>query len=172
MDPTAASQSVTHPPHRAKIDALLNGGSTSSFLHPSVIKQLWIPVAHFQENIILASRDVPTTLGHCLVDLKVQNICYPHYKFSVLPELCAKVILGEDFMMKYKSVEFDFHSFRPKLTVCGVATVNVDPPSLFPNLTEDCKPVSTPTRRFSKSNEDFIMEEVNLLLESVINHES
>ncbi|KAK4328285.1 hypothetical protein Pmani_001310 [Petrolisthes manimaculis] len=175
------AQSVTDPPHHAKIDvrinnvnmtALIDSGSTSSFLHPCVIKQLGIPVAQFQENIILASRDVSTTLGHCIVDLKVQNNKYPHYKFSVLPELCAKVILGEDFMRMHKLVEFDFDGSRPKLTVCGVATMFVDPPSLFPSLTEDCKPVSTPNRRFSKFDEDFIKDEIRSLLENGIINES
>ena len=42
--------------------------------------------------------------------------------------------------------------------------MSVDPPSLFPNLSPDLKPVSTSSRKFSKSDEDFIHEEVQTLL--------
>lgn len=72
----------------------------------------------------------------------------------------------------HKSVEFEFHGCRPKLSVCGVATMYVDPPSLFPNLTEDCIPVSTPTRKFSELYENFIKEEVRSLLKNGIISES
>ena len=42
--------------------------------------------------------------------------------------------------------------------------MSVAPPSLFPNLSPDLKPVSTSSRKFSKLDEDFIHEEVQTLL--------
>ena len=42
--------------------------------------------------------------------------------------------------------------------------MKIDPPSLFPYPTEDCKSVSTHTRRFSKSDQKFIQQEVKTLL--------
>ena len=42
--------------------------------------------------------------------------------------------------------------------------MKVNPSSLFLYLTEDRKPISTPTRRFSKSDQKFIQEEERSLL--------
>lgn len=173
-DSVACPTDVADPPHRTtinvrvndvKMTALVDSGSTISFLHPSITKQLGIHLTPASENIILASSDFSTqVMGNCFVDLKVQHHSYPLFKFSVIPQLCAKVILGQDFMEMHKSVEFDLKGPKPKLTICGVTTMSIDPPSLFPNLTDDCKPVSTPTRRFCKADELFIKEEVKSLL--------
>ena len=48
---------------------------------------------------------VSKTLGHCFVDLRIQDNSYSKFTVSVLPNLCAKVLLGEDFMQL--SVKFD-----------------------------------------------------------------
>lgn len=82
----------------------------------------------------------------------------------MLPDLCAKVILEEGFMRLHKSVKFDLKDPRPSLTVCEVICIKINPPSLFPYLAEDCKPVSTPTWRFSKSDQKLIQEELKSLL--------
>ena len=71
-------------------------------------------------------------------------------------------------MEKHKAVEFTLNGSLPKLTVCGVACMNISPPSLFPNLTSDIKPATTPTRKFSKSDQDFIHTEVESLLQAGI----
>ena len=65
-------------------------------------------------------------------------------------------------------VEFDLQGSKPKLTVCGVATMSVEPPYLFPSLTADFKPVFTPTRRYCKSDDAFIRDEVKTLLSAGI----
>ncbi|XP_038652364.1 uncharacterized protein LOC119965671 [Scyliorhinus canicula] len=54
-------------------------------------------------------------------------------------------------------------------TVCSLASLKVDPPSLFANLTPDCKPVATRSRRYSAQDRSFIRSEVQrLLTEGVI----
>ena len=67
-------------------------------------------------------------------------------------------------MAQHEAVEFSLKDSLPKLTVCGVATMIIDPPSLFPNLTSDVRPIFTRTRKFSKLDESFIREEVQSLL--------
>lgn len=178
---SSISLAAANPPHHATIPvrvnnvsvkALIDSGSTSSFLHPDIVEQLAINTYPSQDNIVMASSHISKTLGHCFVNLDVQNNSYTQFKLSVLPGLCAKVILGEDFMQLHESVNFDLKGPRPSLTVSGVTCVTcmkIDPPSLFPYLTEDCKPVSTHTRRFSKLDQKFIQEEVkSLLKEGVI----
>ena len=100
------------------------------------------------------------------MNLIVNDHCYPQTKLSDLPQLCSRIILGQDFMEKHKAVEFTLNGSLPKLTVCGVTCMNISPPSLFPNLTSDIKPATTPTRKFSKSNQDFIHTEVESLLQA------
>ena len=72
-------------------------------------------------------------------------------------------------MKKHQNVEFTLNGSFPKLTVCGVASMVIDPPCLFPNLTPDIRHVTTSTRRFSKSDEACIHDEIqSLLLEGII----
>ena len=42
--------------------------------------------------------------------------------------------------------------------------MNIDPPPLFPNMSPGIRPISTPTRKFTKYNQVFIYEEVQSLL--------
>lgn len=79
---------------------------------------------------------ISKTLGHCFVDLEIHNNKYLQFKISLLPELCTKVIFGQDFMQMDKSAKFYLEGPMPSLTVC----MTVDPPSLFPNLTDDLFP--------------------------------
>ena len=115
---------------------------------------------------------VTASSGHCIVDLKVENNLYRSFKFSVLPNLCCDVILGGDFMKLHEGVEFAFDGPRPKLTVCGVTCMTVEPPSLFPNLPPDCKPITTSTRHHSTNDEVFIRGEIQTLLREGVIEES
>ena len=147
-----------------QVKSLIDSGSSISFIHQEVAERLNVKIHPSRTNITLASSQVSTTLGHCFVNLKVNENLYNNFKVSVLPKLCSQVILGQDFMEKHKSVEFYLSGSLPKLTVCGVACMSIDPPSLFPNLSKDTKPISTPSRSFSTSDSEFIHEEVASLL--------
>ena len=151
------------------VNALIDSGSTISFINPETLNRLKIPIHPSQDHITLAASQISTTHGHCFADLKVNDKLYPKFKLCVLPRLCSTIILGQDFMNLHKSVEFALNGSLPKLTVCGVACMKFDPPSLFPNLTQDVKPISTQTRKFTKSDAVFIHDEiVSLLREGII----
>ena len=122
--PPNASLAAANPPHHATIlvkvnnvyvNALLDSGSTSSFLHPDIMEELAITTYPSQDNIIMAFSLVSKTLGHCFVDLKIQDNSYSKFKVYLLSNLCAKVILGEDFMQLHKSVKFDLKSINDHL---------------------------------------------------------
>ncbi|XP_059804785.1 uncharacterized protein LOC132380106 isoform X2 [Hypanus sabinus] len=49
-------------------------------------------------------------------------------------------------------------------TTCSLSTLKVPPPPLFANLTPDCKPVATKSRRYSAGDRAFIQSEVQRLL--------
>ena len=49
-------------------------------------------------------------------------------------------------------------------TTCSLSTLTIPPPLLFANLTPDCKPVATKSRRYSAGDRAFIQSEVQRLL--------
>ena len=50
----------------------------------------------------------------------------------------------------------------------SLSTVKLDPPSIFKNLTPNCTPVATKSRRRSKADEMFIQQEIYKLLKEDI----
>lgn len=71
---------------------------------------------------------------------------YHDFKLSVLPELCADLILGIDFQSQHSIVVFHYGGSEPPLSVYGLSTLNVDPPELFVNLTADCHKIASKSR--------------------------
>ena len=79
-------------------------------------------------------------------------------------KLCTDIILGQDFLKQYKSVEITFGGSKPTLHVCALKAMNVPSPSLFRNLTPDCKPVAVKSRRYTADDSKFIETETKKLL--------
>ncbi|GFS08848.1 retrovirus-related Pol polyprotein from transposon opus [Elysia marginata] len=104
------------------------------------------------------------TQGHCIVPLFYKDRHYTQ-KLSLLPDLCADVILGHDFLGIQESVSL---LTDPKTLSIFLAAANIEAPSLFENLTEDCKPIATKSRRHSLLDERFIESEVQKLLKEEI----
>ena len=78
-------------------------------------------------------------------------------------KLCTDIILGQDFLKQYKSVEITFGGSEPTLHVCALKAMNVPQPSLFQNLTPDCKPVAVKSRRYTADDSKFIETETKKL---------
>ena len=102
--------------------------------------------------------------GSCNINFSLQDRCYKDVPLSILDNLCEGVILGQDFMRKHKSVEFDFGDDEPPLHICGMTSVDVKPPSFFWNLTPDCKPIAVKSRRYTSSDAKSIESETQRLL--------
>ena len=83
---------------------------------------------------------------------------------SILPGLCADLILGLDFQSQHTSVVFHYGGSEPQLSVCGFSTLKVDPPKPLANLIADCHPIASKSRRYSQEDFFFIDEEVKRLL--------
>ena len=79
-------------------------------------------------------------------------------------KLSTDIILGQDFLKQYKSAEITFGGSEPTLHVCALKAMNVPPPSLFRNLTLDCKPVAVKSRRYTADDSKFIETETKKLL--------
>lgn len=107
-----------------QVSSLIDSGSTTSFIHPEVVKSLNMYPS--KAAVILAASQISITQGHCFVDLTVKPNHYPQIKLPVLPQLCSRIILGANFMEKHQSVEFTLKGILPKLTICRVACTNTD----------------------------------------------
>ena len=89
-------------------------------------------------------------------------------KYTVLPDLCADLILGRDIQSRHKNVVFNYGGPEPPLSVCGFSTLNISPPEPFANLSADCHPIATKSRRYSRDDLDFIDKEVQRFLKQGI----
>ena len=83
----------------------------------------------------MASSSLSTrTEGYCEVILTMNGRIYANERLSVLPGLCADVILGQDFQQQHASVTLEYGGKLPPIVLCGLTTLHVDPPELFASL--------------------------------------
>ena len=150
------------------IEALIDTGSTSSFISGESIAKLNLPIYPSSNQITLAAKSTCTTIGYSFANIELNNSRYENVKLNVLKDLCTQVILGRDFMSRHSAIEFKFPGDLPKLTFCSVAEMNINPPSLFSNLSPECRPIRISSRKFSSDDQKFIKEEIAKLLEDGI----
>ena len=152
-----------------QLTALIDTGSSESYISKNIpLKEKW-KVKASKSVINMASTSLTNeTAGHCNVLIEHKENVYEHIKLSLLPDLCADVILGHDFLKLHENLVMPFQGKKATFSVCGVTAANVEAPSLFQNLTEDCKPIATRSRRQTPDNEKFINNEVKKLLEAGI----
>ncbi|KAK3716724.1 hypothetical protein QZH41_000929 [Actinostola sp. cb2023] len=74
----------------------------------------------------------------------------------------------DDSNSQHESVTFNYGGPKPSLSICGLSTLNMDPPAPFANLTADCHPIITKSRRYSQEDLAFINGEVERLLKEGI----
>ena len=149
--------------------ALIDSGSTESYVNSSIPQKYGWNVVPSTNVISMASTNLTReTKGHCFVEMKYGNTLYSNIKMSLLPNACADMILGHDFICRHSEMKIVLEGKYPPLVVCGVTAASVEPPTLFGNLSSDCKPIATKSRRYSVIDERFIENEVSNLLKSDI----
>ena len=156
------------------LTALLDSGSSDSFISESMAKQLHLKIHPSTQNISMALTSLKThVLGNCFVDINLNQHIYSSIRLGVLKDLCSDIILGQDFQKEHKSVIIEFGGTKPELIipksapVCALSAALVDEPSSFANLLPDIKPIASKSRRFSKDDQDFIQQEINILLSGI-----
>ncbi|XP_069779176.1 cell division cycle protein 20 homolog [Narcine bancroftii] len=160
---------------------LFDSGSTKSFIHPSVAHFLKLKVHPTTCTIALTTKDKTVgTLRSCLANITVGGKTYTGFRLLVMPKLCAPVHLGLDFQCHLQSVILAFGGPQPPLKLhstptyqprptCGLSTLRITPPALFPLFTLGCKLITARRRRYCTADRDFIKAEVRrLLAEGVI----
>uniref|UniRef100_UPI00358E1065 uncharacterized protein n=1 Tax=Myxine glutinosa TaxID=7769 RepID=UPI00358E1065 len=148
--------------------ALIDTGSTDSFIDQRLVHQHGWPVLGTTRWIFMASQGLwLSTKGACRLKLVIKGRTFPDVYLMVLPALCADVLLGLHFLKRHGRLEIDFGG-PDTLAVCALAQMDVEPLSLFPNLTTDCTPVAVKSWRYSRADAQFIAEETAQLLKDGI----
>lgn len=105
-----------------------------------------------------------TIIGNVNVDFEIENRKYTNVKLHIMEDLCIDIILGMDFQNQHESITLQLGGRKPPLVICGLSTLKAEPPSLFNNLTSNCKPIAAKSRRYSMQDKKFIDQEVQRML--------
>ncbi len=152
--------------------ALLDTGSSHNFVNPLVVGEMGLTPTQTNkpEGVTLASADHSKGISQFVQsDLLVNGRPYKDVKLKLLDNLCVDIILGNEFQKDHESIIFKFGGQLPPLEVCGLTTLNVDPPAPFANLTSDIKPIASKSRRYSDPDRRFIKEELqNMIKDGIV----
>ena len=158
----------------APVEALFDTGSTENFVDYKLVSSYSLKVFPATGSVSMAASALTSEiLGYCTVNIVIRKRTYRDIKLIVMKNLCKPVIMGLSFMKEHKSFTINFGGSQVGMSVCGLASAHVDPPSLFNNLNVGCKPIATKSRLFSISDKEFIRTEVRkLYADGVIEHSS
>ena len=167
LSPSIAMVSINGKPLRALIDT----GSSKSFIRTDIARSFKDLQINSADGLVAmaSNRHRMRLREKCCVQLELKGRTYSNVSLSLLDDLCAPVLLGHDFLRQHESVSLEFGGKLPSLSVCGLIAASIDPPPLFSDLSPDCKPIQTKSRRHSEADQKFIEKEVaRLLREGII----
>ena len=148
-----------------KLNALIDTGSSLSFINQRFVKRCRIKIQPYFGRITMANSLLSSDItGCCSVTVKLQTHVYKDVEVLIMKNLCADFLIGHDLLKNHSSVEIEFKGKKPPLRICSVAAALVTPVSLFSNLTPDCRPIVTKSRRQTEEDRKFIATEVRKLL--------
>ena len=152
-----------------EVNALIDSGSSDSFIHPAIVDKLKISVKESSSTVSMASGSLKSTIsGYVNVNFTIEKNQYANIKLNVMDNLCMDVILGLDFQKQHESVTLKLGGKKPALLICGLSSMSSEPPSLFSNLSVDCKPIAAKSRRYNCHDRKFITQEIDRMLKDDI----
>ena len=81
---------------------------------------------------MMATKDLEAQVsGFCVTTIIVNNKTYPIIKLHIFPNLCADVILGQNWQALHESVTFKYGWSKPEVEVCNPMALHVSSPPLF-----------------------------------------
>ena len=163
--PATVNASVSGKPVKALVDT----GSSDNFISAKLSQKLRFKILPRTTRVSMASSSLSTQVeGYCVSDITLDGREYRDVQLSVLPDLCADVILGMPFLRRHEDITLELGGDEPGLSICGLAEIKVSQdasPKLFSKLAPDCHPIATKPRHFSPQDEKFIDSEVQRLLQ-------
>ena len=148
--------------------ALFDTGSGLECIRASTAKMNGLKIYPEHGEVAMANATQKSkTEGFVQVTLTVHGKKYPNTKLTVLPDCITDIILGQNFLFSHGLVKFEFPGNNTSV-VSSLGTLKVEPPELFKNLTADCHPIASKSRRYTAADKVFIREEVSRLLKEGI----
>ncbi|XP_064083977.1 uncharacterized protein LOC135199749 [Macrobrachium nipponense] len=163
-----AATNITVNGHSLK--ALIDSCSSDSFICEEIAQKLNLTIVPVGTAVSIASKSLNASSPEFVTaDLVHLDQRYPRIQLGVLKDLCCDVILGYDFQKQHQSVTFQYggNKLSLKITgakpVCVLATADIDEPSLFPNLPQQCKPIAVKSSRYSQNDQLFVKDQISHL---------
>jgi len=92
-----------------RIKALVDSGSSDCFIHPGIVQSLRLKKYETNENVSMAASSLTAKMaGYCIADIKLKGTTYENVKFFILQDLCADIILGQDWQEQHESVTINY----------------------------------------------------------------
>ncbi|XP_026332221.1 uncharacterized protein LOC113239427 [Hyposmocoma kahamanoa] len=155
------------------VKALIDTGSTASFVDEKVVQRYNIPTPSWKQNVSMASQVLKSQItSACYAPIQLNGSVYPNTLLRVMENLCSDVIIGHDIMAQCSSLEIKFDGPKPFLTISALKEANIEPVNLFPHLSPNCTPIAVKSRRHASDNLVFIESEIHSLLSEGIIEES
>lgn len=174
--PSSLGDAVINIKVNSNLDAfaLIDTGSTLSFISKSYTEYYKLPVEHCERVITMASESHSSkTLGACRANLISGDINFGQVKLLVLERPCCDIILGHDLLAQHSRVSIRFNGNKPPLEIVASSRqivaaampplAKIEPVSLFSNLTPDIRPIACSSRKFSEPAAKVIRETVSNL---------
>ena len=161
-----------------ELRALIDTGSTNTYLDSNVAKNMRLPTTPHSFAISLAASNsvVKSDSRVCISEFTIQGHNHSNIQVATLNGLCCEMLIGHDILSMHQNLIVDFGgplkdfviSEQPSHPVCSVAMANVSPPPLFNFLSDDCKPIACKSRRYSEEDQLFIRGEIAKLVDAKI----
>lgn len=177
-----ADTSMVHKPGRAcfaqvtinggseACKALIDSGSTHSFIKAAHARNLKLPISWKSSSTRLADNSVGRTSGETVANICMNGVEY-RVRLTVVDALVAEMIIGMDVLSQHKVVELNADGKLPKVsfTCAAFPTMNIDPPDIFSSgLKSDARPIATRARFVKPRDREFIESEIQRLLDEGI----
>ena len=152
------------------VNALIDTGSSDSFICNRLVQNYSLDTIPTQSSVCMAESSITVkVLRNVTVDLQINETNYGKTKLSVIENLCSDIIIGQDILSQHQDLIVKFGGSKPPFSVCRLSTMNVEPPSLFPSMKPNCKPIAVKSRRYCQNDRKFIeLETQRMLKEDII----
>ena len=151
-----------------ELSALIDTGSSTSFINKNTAKMLKLQIFPRNESILMASSNLKGHIsGQCVTNVNINGVEYSNVLLKLMNGLCTDILLGHDFQSLHEQVVFKFNGVKNDFVVssevCALSNSIASVPSLFSNVSRECKPIAVKSRQFNKTDQEFINSEISRL---------
>ena len=173
LGPAVIQRSIQGRP----VDVLIDTGASDNFISETTSRDLDLKLKETKECISMAKSDVAVKVnGRSTADIELLGCHYKGLQLGIIPDLCADVILGRNFLAQHSEVIIQYGGNKPSLQISsqlalsalGVSEAKSKPVRISKFIDPDCKPIATKSRRYSCEERQFIAEEITQMLDAGI----